>query len=156
MIKILLCVLLVLFSTFVAYLLTKKFKVKRDFYYDFYLFNDRLINEVSFIKTPLIDFCKKYDYGSDFTKVIDRFLNEDELNLFDNNRLLKKEEKKFIEDYFSMLGKSDAMSQKNYLLSTKQEIENTKQMAERDCTRYCSLYLKLGFLFGLFLIILIY
>ena len=68
---------------------------------------------------------------------------------------LKKEEMGFLEDYFQMLGKGDSSSQKAYFSAMKDEIQKRYALAENEYKKYGDLYIKLGFLCGLFLLILI-
>ena len=60
-----------------------------------------------------------------------------------------------MEDYFQMLGKGDSSSQKTYFSAMKEEIQKRYNLAENEYKRYGDLYIKLGFLCGLFLLILI-
>ena len=68
---------------------------------------------------------------------------------------LKQEEKRVVEDYFLMLGKGDSGSQKGYCLAAKDGIVKLQAEAELTCKRYADLYVKLGFLCGLLILILI-
>ena len=67
---------------------------------------------------------------------------------------LKREEKRVVEDYFLMLGKGDSISQKGYFSSVKQSLSALQIDAETACKRYGDLYIKLGFLCGLLILIL--
>ena len=68
---------------------------------------------------------------------------------------LTEDEKKFLGDYFRMVGGSDAASQKTYLSALRKEIEERRRASDEVYKRYFSLYLKLGVLAGLVLIILL-
>ena len=54
-----------------------------------------------------------------------------------------------------MIGRSDAASQKTYLSSLRTEIEERKRSSDETYKKYFALYIKLGFLAGLMLSILI-
>ena len=60
-----------------------------------------------------------------------------------------------LRDYFSMLGRGDSNSQKAYFSSVKSALSDHKKKSAADCQRYGDLYLKLGFLLGLAILVLI-
>lgn len=155
MIKFLLCAAVLGLCVGCAFLLTRKFKQRSDFFYNLNLFNERLVNEVSYTKIPLPAFLEKYEFSGDFKKMLEEKRTSD----FQKNNYefsyLKEDEKKFLHDYFFMIGKSDAASQKTYLSAVRAEIAELKRINEDTYKKYFSLYLKLGFLAGLILIILI-
>ena len=66
MLKFLLCVLALGGCMAAAYLFTRKYKLRRAFFYDLDLFNERLVNEVSYTRVPLPVFVEKYTFGGDF------------------------------------------------------------------------------------------
>ena len=68
---------------------------------------------------------------------------------------LKKEEKQVLIDYFQMLGKGDSVSQKNYFLSIKEQLKKMQTESAENCKKYGDLYIKIGFLSGLLILILI-
>ena len=68
---------------------------------------------------------------------------------------LTDDEKKFLGDYFRMVGGSDAASQKTYLSALRKDIEERRSASGEIYKKYFALYLKLGFLAGLVLVILI-
>lgn len=163
MIKFLLGILIVAFTTFCGYLLGKKYRKRKQFFMEFSLFNERFINEISYYRQPLHDFCLKYAYKSDFDFLLQRFLycvkertplRENLLPLGEFS-FLKAEEKNIIVNYFSMLGKGDSVSQKTYFSSMKESLSRLEKGATETCKRYVDLYIKIGFLCGLLILILI-
>lgn len=54
-----------------------------------------------------------------------------------------------------MIGRSDAASQKTYLSSLRGEIDESRKKSEETYKKHFTLYIKLGFLAGLMLSILI-
>ena len=54
-----------------------------------------------------------------------------------------------------MLGKGDSFSQKGYFATSKDALEKLYVEAENNCKKYVHLYIKLGFLCGLTLLILL-
>ncbi len=157
MIKFLLCIIAVSLCVLLAWLLTRKYRLRMQFYYNLNLFNERLVNEVSYTKIPLPAFMEKYTFNGDFRRMLEvkrdaRFDNGDEGCDMD---YLSEDERKFLGDYFRMIGKSDAASQKTYLSAMREEIADKKQKSEELYRKYFSLYIKLGFLAGLILVVLI-
>ena len=155
MLKLFLCIGVLTLCVFLAFLLTRKYKQRRDFYYNFSLFNERLLNEVSYARAPLPEFIGKYRFGGDFGKM----LEEKRVGGFrcENYAFsyLKENERKYLADYFGMIGKSDAASQKTYLSAQRAEVEEQRRRAEEAYKKHFALYLKLGVLAGLILVILI-
>ena len=74
--------------------------------------------------------------------------------IFPECTFLTAEEKNVVEDYFLMLGKGDSASQKTYFSAMKERLISLKDEAVNAHKRYGDLYVKLGFLCGLFLLIL--
>ena len=153
MIKFLLCIIAVSLCVMLAWLLTRKYRLRMQFYYNLNLFNERLVNEVSYTKIPLPAFM----VNGDFKRMLEvkrdaRFDNGDEGC---DIEYLSEDERKFLGDYFRMIGKSDAASQKTYLSAMREEIAEKKQKSEELYRKYFSLYIKLGFLAGLILVVLI-
>lgn len=108
MLKLLLCVGAFSLCLLLAWLLTRKYRLRKDFYYNLSLFNERLYNEVSYTREPLPSFIEKQPFGGDFKKI----LTERSANGFRPGDCaipyLKEDERKFLDDYLSMIGKSDA------------------------------------------------
>ena len=139
----------------VALLLTRRYRLRKDFFYALNLFNERLLNEVSYLRAPLSSFIGKYEFGGDFQKMLDEKKNGD----FGKENYafvyLTTDERKFLGDYFRLIGKSDAVSQRTYLSAVRAEMGERRRSAEEEYKKYFSLYCKLGVLAGLILVILI-
>ena len=146
----------VLFSACVgsAYWLTLRYRKRRDFFYNLWLFHERLINEVSYTRIPLTKFTEKYEFSGDFQRLL-----ADKRGDFRGGKCnigyLTEEENKFLCDYFGMIGGSDAKSQQAYLSALRGEIEERRSNGENIYKKYFALYLKLGVLAGLVLVILV-
>ena len=154
MLKFLLCVLALGGCMAAAYLFTRKYKLRRAFFYDLDLFNERLVNEVSYTRVPLPVFVEKYTFGGDFKKMLDGKKGDFGRENYSFS-YLTCEERKFLSDYFLLVGRSDAASQRTYLSAVRGEIGERRRAAEDAYKKYFALYMKLGFLAGLILIILI-
>ena len=149
------------FSTLCGYLLAKKYRQRKRFLSQMSVFNERFLSEIAYYKSPLREFASKYVYNGEF----DAFLESYFQNLqevygrepfdFSAFTFLTKEEQSFITDYFFMLGKGDSASQKSYFSGAKDTLKRLENEAQTDYKKYGDLYIKLGFLCGLFILILI-
>ena len=154
MLKFLLCALLFSLCIGCSYWLTRRYKKRKDFFYNLDLFNERLLNEVSYTRIPLPAFAEKYAFSGDFRKMLAEKMDDFQAEKYDFD-YLTDDEKKFLADYFRMVGGSDAASQKTYLSALRKEIEDRRSASGEVYKKYFALYLKLGFLAGLVLVILI-
>jgi stage III sporulation protein AB len=162
MIKFLLGIAVVGFTSFCGRLLAKKYRQRNNFFKQFKEFNERFLNEITYSRRPLMEFVKAYSYEGEFEELLQEFYVYLKENcstpyfLQDNPRyvFLKSEDKKFIQDYFLMLGKGDSLSQKGYFSSVKDGLLKLYAEAQSDAKRYSDLYVKIGFLCGLLLLIL--
>lgn len=158
MLKFLLGVAIVALTSFIGYLLAKKYRQRKDFFLQFYEFNERFLTELAYRRRPIREFVSSYAYRGDFNFLLVEFFSGiEERDAFDLPDLtfLSKEEKSFIFDYFSMLGRGDSLSQKGYFSSVKETLSSHVKSSANACKRYGDLYIKLGFLCGLLILILI-
>lgn len=161
--KFFLGVFLVAFTSFCGYFLAKKYRQRKLFFKQLQEFNERFLSEISYYRRPIKDFASKYYYKGEFNILLKDFFeglenrSEGERFLSDlpTYAFLKKEEMSVIEDYLLMLGRGDSASQKNYFSSVKPQLSKWQNESDAACKRYGDLYIKLGFLFGLFIFILI-
>ncbi len=163
MTKFLLGVAIIAFTTILGYLFSKKHRKRKAFFMQFHLFNERFINEISYYKRPLQSFFSKYAYKDAFELLLSRFLYcvqkgipmQENLLVDSEFDFLKKEEKAVVENYFSMLGKGDSASQKTYFSAQEQALSTLEKESADTCKKYGDLYVKLGFLCGLLILVLI-
>lgn len=163
MIKLLLGISVVAFASFCGYVFARKYRQKQLFFRQFYTFNERFLSEISYYKRPLREFVKKYTYKEEFHQLLRFFfygLEKKTLFLKDildkqEFSFLNQEEKTIVADYFLMLGKGDSASQKNYFSSMREVLKKQQQEAENTCKKYADLYIKIGFLLGLLILILV-
>lgn len=154
---------IVAFTSFCGYLFAKKYRQRKQFFSQWKEFNERFLNEISYYRRPLIEFVFKYPYKGEFNKLLERFFQTiDDRTLFlgiiyekNEYAFLSQEEKGMIEDYFMMLGKGDSASQKAYFSALKEPIGKMQSGAETAYKKYGDLYVKLGFLCGLLILILL-
>ncbi len=143
-------VICLILCLFVGYVLSQKFSYKKRFYSDFKNFNERLTTEVSFTQKTIFQLIN--DNDTDFYKFIKNKISDGESV---NPRYLKKEELEFLDDYISNVGKSDRYTQMLYLNSVKNQIENCFYKSKEDEKKYKSLYVKMGFLIGLIILVVL-
>ena len=161
--KFLLGILVVAFGSFCGRFLAKKYRQRKLFFSQLCAFNERFLTEISYYRRPIREFAIENSYHGEFNELIEEFLeNMETASPTDRNLLgiadyvfLNEEEKKMIEDYFLMLGKGDSSSQKGYFSSIKDSLSKRASVATEECKRYGDLYLKIGFLCGLLVLILI-
>ena len=163
MIKFILGITIIAFATFCGYLLTRKYRQRKEFFLQFKEFNERFLTEISYTRRPISEFVALYSYKGEFEMLLQIFFdtiskkNLKEEKLTDNALFcfLTQEEKSLTEDYFLMIGKGDSISQKGYFSSAKEKLIKLQNDSESACKRYGDLYIKIGFLCGLFILILI-
>ena len=163
MLKFIVGIAIVAFSSFCGYMLAGKYRKKKEFFVQFALFNERFIAELSYYKRPIKEFSSQYNYKGEFEILLQEFLNTlsshdylfNEWTLSSQFFFLNEDEKRILSEYFITLGRSDTQSQKNYFFTAKDRLNSMRDEAEKTCTRYADLYVKLGFLCGLFILILI-
>ena len=154
MIKLFLGIAVVTFTSFCGYVLAGKYRQKQLFFRQFYTFNERFLNEISYYRRPLHEFVRRYSYKDEFNELLRAFFNAlEQKRLFFKDVLdkqefdfLNQEEKAVVLDYFLMLGKGDSASQKNYFSSMREILTKLQREAENSCKKYADLYIKIGFL----------
>ena len=145
-------------STIVAYKLSEKYRVRRKFYEDFYLFNKRVVDEMSFTRNSLLTILSSFDMQSQFGAVLNTFrtaLSERTNFSCENLWFLKEDEKRSAEEYFSSLGKTDAQTQMRYLKHCDDLLKTSAEKALAEKNKYVPMYIKLGLLAGVAVFILI-
>ena len=163
MLKFTLGIAIVAFCTFCGYLLSKKYRKRKVFLAEFYDFNERFLTEISYYRRPIMQWLSENTFKQEFGMLVQLYVEQTTRNLplqgivteNPDFNFLRKEEKIQAEKYFSMLGKGDSLSQKNYFSANKSTLETWCKKAEIDAKKYVDLYVKIGFLFGLFILILI-
>ena len=163
MLKFMVGIAIVAFSSFCGYRLTGKYRRKKQFFKHFSTFNSRFLEELSYSRRPLGEILSKNMYSGEFQLLLYAFatyLKERDKEFFltlneEVFSFLSEDEKMEICDYFLTLGKGDSRTQKEYFSSMKGRVETRFLEAEERCKRYTDLYIKLGFLCGLFILILI-
>lgn len=137
----------------VGYACANKYVVRKEFFNDFFEFNKTLKNEISFSMKKLDEIICKNDNKRSFYKCLIEYLNTKELEL--GQAYLTIAEKEFLVNYFDSIGKSDRETQINFLNGVTVEIKDRLDVASADEKKYKTLYLKMGFLIGLLIFIIL-
>ncbi len=141
-------------STFLGYYLSGKWTDRKVFYSDLLNFHTKLVKEVEFSKKTLIDIAKEYKDETDFDKLLkNKYLDKNDSQF--KLKYLSDEEKIFVENYLKDIGKTESQVENGYLLGMSEEIKNKATEAKSLEDKYKKLYIKVGFLLGLMLFIVL-
>lgn len=157
MIKFLLGVCIVAFTSFCGYFFARKYAKRKLFLGEMKEFNERFISEIGYYKRPLGEFISKYVYKGEFQFFLQGYYHSLEKQTqtdFTDCEFLTTEDRLFITDYFLMLGKGDSLTQKNYFTGIKDALAKRYGEAVSEYKKYGDLYIKIGFLCGLLILIL--
>lgn len=141
-------------STYIGFIFSKKYKDRKSFYCDFFEFNKNLRNEISYSQNTIVSILKKIENKSDFYKFAYSFYINKKNDLCDI-KYLNKDEKDLINNYFSSIGIGDKVSQSKYVDGMLEQLKEKKEVAELEEKKYKNTYVKLGFLFGLIILIML-
>ena len=116
MLKFIVGIAIVDFSSFCGYKLAGKYRRKKQFFKQFSAFNDRFLEELSYSRRPLGEIFSKSMYTGEFQLLLCEFisyLKSDDKNfllVINENpfSFLSEDEKVEISDYFLALGKGDS------------------------------------------------
>ncbi len=162
MTKFLFGLVMIAFSSFCGYLLARKYRQRKLFFRQLYEFNERFLTEIAYYRRPIREFAAKYTYRGEFAVLLESFFEGLDEELVQKSTFLdkahfsflKEEEYRAVEDYFLMLGRGDSVSQRGYFSSVKEDLSAASLAADKACKKYADLYVKIGFLCGLLLLIL--
>ncbi len=102
-------------------------------------FNEQLIMNLKFNKSPLGEVAQGFKY-------VPMALN--------GEKVLDGNDGEVISDYFVNLGKSDAMSQIDYLNGRKEMLARYRDESQSNYKKYSSLYVKIFFMLGVLMAVL--
>ena len=154
---------IVAISTTFGYILSKKYRQRRRFLGQLRAFNEQFINEITYYRRPIKDFLSSHVFEGEFQALLQSYVgsldkyteNEGQALDLSSYTFLYENEKSDIFDYFMTLGKGDSDSQKRYFLSMGDRLNKYESAAISQSKKYENLYTELGFLCGLFILILI-
>lgn len=107
---------------------------------ELYEFNEQLLLNFKFSRQPLNKIAEKYKFVPDILK---------------GDTVLEGDDGEIISDYAMNLGQTDALSQIDYLNGRKASLEKYKNDSAIEYKKYSSLYVKIFFLVGVLVAVLI-
>lgn len=136
-----------------GYLFSLKYNDSREFWDKFMFWHKKIKTEIAFSQNTLSEIL----HGDEKS---DMFLSAAINYIYDKKsitklKFLSEEENNFLKKYLENLGTTDKNSQLNLLNSMEQELSGFVQISQNKSKKYRPLYIKLGFLFGLIVFILV-
>lgn len=131
---------MVILTTFLGAFLSANKKKRMQIFAELYEFNEQLILTLKFSRASMEKTAEPYRYVKD---------------VINGKELLKGEDGQFLKDYILNLGKTDALSQVDYLNERKALLKNYKDESFADYKKYSSLYIKIFFLIGVMAAVLL-
>ena len=107
---------------------------------ELYEFNEQLILTLKFTRSSMERIAEPFKFVPD---------------ILEGKELISGDEGQFLKDYVQNLGKTDALSQVDYLNERKLLLKKYKDESFADYKKYSSLYLKIFFLIGVMIAVLL-
>lgn len=140
MIKILILFAVAALTTSIGVFLSANKKRRMQIFSELYEFNEQLILTLKFSRSSIDKIAQPF-------KFVPQILNgECKLNAQDSE---------VVRDYLENLGKTDALSQVDYLTERKTILKKYKEESFTDYKKYSSLYVKIFFLIGVMIAVLL-
>ena len=140
MIKILILIALVALITSIGPFLSENKKKRMQIFAELYEFNEQLIMTLKFSRSSIEKIASPFKYVS---------------SVLSGKSLLTGADEEFVKDYTENIGKSDALSQVDYLSEKKTVLKKYKEESFADYKKYSSLYVKIFFLIGVLIAVLL-
>lgn len=161
--KILLLVFAVIATTYIGYSFSRKYKQRADFFGAVVMLCQKFNLEINYSRERVKNILKNLDdkhkkklYGVDKNYIL-YLEQQEELTkdlLCKNFKYLKEDERDLLLMFFKSLGRSDVESQSKEINNFQERFDNLTKTAVADNKKYGSLSLKLGFIAGLFIVVL--
>ena len=126
--------------TLIGVFLSANKKKKMQIFAELYEFNEQLILTLKFTRASMEKIAQPFKYVPD---------------IISGKELLSGDDGQFLKDYIQNLGKTDALSQVDYLNERKLLLKKYKDDSFTDYKKYSSLYLKIFFLIGVMVAVLL-
>ena len=146
-------IILLLLCLFIGYCMSGKYHFRSIFFSDFLSFNTLLTQEIAFKQTTIVNIIKNQSVKNDFYYLLNKYISN-EIKDF-NIQYLTTQEKNFALEYFEKIGRFDKETQLEYLNNVNKIIIEKQQASSLDEKKYNALYIKLSFLIGLILLIIV-
>lgn len=138
-------------TALIGYLLSLKFLNERNFWEDFYFWHKKIKSEINFTQKTIPELINA-ERRSVFSELLDGYLKTEKLSL---PKFLSQEERNFVSDYVHTLGTTDKSSQLFFLNSVENKLSEFNDTHLLKYKKVGPLFIKLGFLFGVIIFILI-
>lgn len=150
--KMLIGVMGVIFCTIIGKILSEKYIKRKNFYCDFYNFNQKMKSEITFKQSSIKSIIEKLN-NQTFRAYLNQtvIMGDDDLSV----SFLNNEENDFLKEYVNNIGIFDKDSQLLYLNSVDSQIKTLYKNSFDEEKKYRKLYVKLGFLFGLIFLVIV-
>jgi len=147
-------VIAIVICVIISIMLSQKYVIRRQYFEDFYFFNSRLKTEVAFSQRTILSLIEETDKErSLFLDVMKEHFCDSEKQI--ELKHLKKSEVDYLDSYLNTIGKSDKATQLKFLEKIELEIGGELKKAKEEEIKYKSLYVKLGFLIGIAILIIL-
>ncbi len=127
-------------TTSIGVFLSANKKKRMQVFSELYEFNEQLILTLKFSRSSMNTIAAPF-------KFVSKILN--------GESVLKGADDTVVKDYVQNLGKTDALSQVDYLSERKQTLKKYKEESYTDYKKYSSLYVKIFFLIGVMAAVLL-
>lgn len=127
-------------TTSIGVFLSTKKKRKMQIFAELYEFNEQLLLNLKFSRQAMDKVAQNFKFIPD---------------ILNGKILLEGSDGQTISDYVFNLGKSDALSQIDYLNERKATLAKLKSESAENYKKYSSLYVKLFFLLGVLMAVLL-
>ena len=120
-------------TTLIGIFLSAGKKKRMQIFAELYEFNEQLILTLKFTRASMEKIAEPYKFVPD---------------ILDGKELISGDDGQFLKDYILNLGRTDALSQVDYLNERKALLKKYKDESFADYKKYSSLYVKIFFLIG--------
>lgn len=145
----------IIICVFIGYRLSRKFLEKRKFYQNFFDFNNNFKNEVAFRQRLLLDIVEEFNSKEEvFYLSVFKFFKFEE-GKKEKIKFLSIEENEHFYKYLSVLGSGNKQTETDALFEEQKYLSDKLELAIKEEAKYKNLYIKIGFLLGLIIFIIL-
>lgn len=152
--KVIIGIICITLCTFVGYFLSDKYVKRKELFGDFVNFNKTLLSEINFSKSSVLKIINDFpSKNGDFYNTI-KSIYTDEKTKF-NYCYLTSEEKEFANKYFNSIVGIDDKTLANFINASSKKLGDIYNETILEEKKYRTLYVKIGFLIGLIIFIVL-
>ena len=127
-------------STWIGILISANKKKRMQIFAELYEFNEQLLLNLKFSRSPIDKVASSFKFIPD---------------ILNGKRLLDGGDAEILREYTENLGKTDALSQIDYLNEKKAVLTKYRDESQLGYKKYSSLYIKIFFMVGVLLAVLL-